>query len=62
MTICCKLDSYKLGQVSHEDRYRDTKEIQKLPTLLQDVPVPVVGGINNKMTEWPEHDESIRDS
>ena len=62
MTTCCKLDSYKLGQEVYEDRYRDTDGIQKPPTLLQDVPVPVVVGINNEMTEWSEHDKSILDS
>ena len=62
VTTYCKLDSYKLWQVLYEDRYRETDGIQKLPTLLQEVLVLVVGGINNEITEWSEYDESILDS
>ena len=58
-TTCCELDSYKLEPVGYEDSYRDADGIQKLPTLLEEIPIVVVGGIKNKMGVWSEHDQLI---
>ena len=55
-TICCELDSYKLGPVDYEDSYRNADGIQKLPTFVEEIPIVVVGGIKNKMGVWSEHD------
>ena len=55
-TTACKLNTYNLGQIDYEDRYRDMEEIKNPPTHLQ------VGGMNSGITERPEDDSSILDS
>ena len=46
-------NSYSLQQVGKDDIYKDTDWLQKLPTLLEEIPVVgLEGGITMEKTEW----------
>ena len=58
-TTHCESNSYVLGQVGKDNHHRNKDWLQKLPTLLEVIPVAEVGGITNQMVTWSEHDQSI---
>ena len=58
-TTHCESNSYVLGQVGEEDHHRNKDWLQKLPTLLEVIPVAEVEGMTNQMVTWSEHDQSI---
>ena len=58
-TTHCESNSYVLGQVGKEDHHRNKDWLQKLPTLLEVIPVAEVGRITYQMVTWSEHDQSI---
>ena len=51
-------NSYKLGHVGEQDIY-DKDWLQKPPTLVQEIPVEVDGGIMMQKIQLSEHDKSI---
>ena len=54
-------NSYQLGQVGEQDNYAEDW-LEKPPTLVQEIPVVVDGGITMEKFQRSEHDPSIMES
>ena len=53
--------THQLGQVGEQNIYKEDWH-EKPPTLVQEIPVAVDGGIMIKKIQWSEHDQSIIES